>query len=273
MELRKVYDELYGMIEDLKKEGLGGSNVSVTPLVTSGQSIAKITVDNVDKFIKAPYPGNSAVVVSEMFTPTDNAYTKTITDYIEPDVGSIKLITYAAIVLCQTGTPTITFSENVSVLKAGAIETTESGCGGYFALFRKTGTGAVTISVEDENATDWDSDLNGLSIIYLAGNKLYDENTALHISAAAHANYLAPASSQITDDVLIAASLSWVNRYTTACELSNMTANADVYTASVGEFRTAVSDHSYNPYTKANTGVAYTDDASTFVAMVGFTGN
>lgn len=273
MELRKVYDELYGMIEDLKKEASGGSDVTVLPLATTGQPIAKITVDNVETTIKAPYPGNSAVVLSEMFTPTDNAYTKTITDYIEPDVGSIKLITYAAVVLCQTGTPTISFSENVTVLKEGAIETTESGCGGYIALFRKTGTGAVTMTVEDESATEWDSGLNGLSIIHLAGNKLYDDDTALHISAAAHATYLAPASSQVTDDVLIAASLSWVNRYTTACEVSNMTANADVYTASVGEFRTALSDHSYNPYTKANSGVAYTDDATTFVAMIGFTGD
>lgn len=272
MTLEKVYDELIAMIEDVKRNGGGGgSEVTVSQITTTGQNIAKINVDGVDTFIKSPYPETSAVTLSKMFTPSDNAHTETITDYVDTDLGSTKLLTYAVIALCQTATPTISFSENVTVLKSATIETTESGCGGFVALIRKTAAGEATMTIEDENATDWDSGLNGFSIIKLAGKKLYDNNTALHVTAAAHANYLKPTSNQISDEILIAASLSWINRYTTACEVSNMTANADVYTDSVGEFRTAVSDNSYNEFNKANSGVAYTDDSTTFVTMVGFT--
>lgn len=56
MKLEKVYDELYGMIEDLKKKigAGGGSNVSITPTLESGEKLADYTIDGDEGAIYAP---------------------------------------------------------------------------------------------------------------------------------------------------------------------------------------------------------------------------
>ena len=57
MILEKVYDELYGMIEDLKKKvaGIsGGSTVTITPTFESGEKLADFSIDGTDNAIYAP---------------------------------------------------------------------------------------------------------------------------------------------------------------------------------------------------------------------------
>ena len=57
MILEKVYDELYGMIEDLKKKVAsisGGSTVTITPTLQSGQKLADYSIDGTAGSIYAP---------------------------------------------------------------------------------------------------------------------------------------------------------------------------------------------------------------------------
>lgn len=55
MILEKVYDELYGMIEDLKKKvGKGGSQVTITPTLESGEKVADYSIDGTEGAIYAP---------------------------------------------------------------------------------------------------------------------------------------------------------------------------------------------------------------------------
>lgn len=55
MILEKVYDELYGMIEDLKKKiGAGGSQVTITPTLESGEKVAVFSIDGTEGTIYSP---------------------------------------------------------------------------------------------------------------------------------------------------------------------------------------------------------------------------
>lgn len=57
MILEKVYDELYGMIEDLKKKVAsisGGSTVTITPTLESGTKVADYTIDETSGAIYTP---------------------------------------------------------------------------------------------------------------------------------------------------------------------------------------------------------------------------
>ena len=69
MTIEKVYDELYGMIEDLKKQiaaASGGSDVSITPALESGEKIADFEIDGVEGALYAPdNSGFFDVVTSE----------------------------------------------------------------------------------------------------------------------------------------------------------------------------------------------------------------
>jgi hypothetical protein len=57
LSVEKVYDELYGMIEDLKKKIAsisGGTMVTITPALDSGEKIADYTIDDLSGSIYAP---------------------------------------------------------------------------------------------------------------------------------------------------------------------------------------------------------------------------
>ena len=59
MSIEKVYDELYGMIEDLKKQiaaAGGGSDVTITPALESGTKIADFEIDDTPGVLYAPTP-------------------------------------------------------------------------------------------------------------------------------------------------------------------------------------------------------------------------
>lgn len=59
MEIRKVYDELYGMIEDLKKKVAalsGGDDVTITPALESGAKIADYSIGEDTGSLYAPAP-------------------------------------------------------------------------------------------------------------------------------------------------------------------------------------------------------------------------
>ena len=56
MTLEKVYDELYGMIDDLKKQiaAGGGSDVTITPALESGTKIADFSIGSDEGSLYAP---------------------------------------------------------------------------------------------------------------------------------------------------------------------------------------------------------------------------
>ena len=57
MTIEKVYDELYGMIDDLKKQiaaGGGGDEVTITPAMESGVKVADYTIGETEGSIYAP---------------------------------------------------------------------------------------------------------------------------------------------------------------------------------------------------------------------------
>lgn len=58
MTIEKVYDELYGMIDDLKKQiaASGGSDVTITPALESGTKIADYTIGEDEGVLYAPTP-------------------------------------------------------------------------------------------------------------------------------------------------------------------------------------------------------------------------
>lgn len=59
MEIRKVYDELYGMIEDLKKQIAaisGGDEVTITPALDTGTKVADYTIGEDSGVLFAPTP-------------------------------------------------------------------------------------------------------------------------------------------------------------------------------------------------------------------------
>ena len=57
MTIEKVYDELYGMIDDLKKQiaaGGGGDSVTITPALESGVKVADYTIGETEGSLYAP---------------------------------------------------------------------------------------------------------------------------------------------------------------------------------------------------------------------------
>ena len=62
MSIEKVYDELYGMIEDLKKQiaAGSGSDVSITPALESGTKVADFEIDGEAGVLYAPTPETPA---------------------------------------------------------------------------------------------------------------------------------------------------------------------------------------------------------------------
>ena len=58
MTIEKVYDELYGMIDDLKKQiaAGSGSDVSITPALESGTKVADYEIDGEAGVLYAPTP-------------------------------------------------------------------------------------------------------------------------------------------------------------------------------------------------------------------------
>lgn len=58
MTIEKVYDELYGMIEDLKKQIAAGSgtDVTITPALESGTKVADYEIDGEAGVLYAPTP-------------------------------------------------------------------------------------------------------------------------------------------------------------------------------------------------------------------------
>ena len=60
LSVEKVYDELYGMIEDLKKQiaAGSGSDVSITPALESGTKVADFEIDGEAGVLYAPTPAD-----------------------------------------------------------------------------------------------------------------------------------------------------------------------------------------------------------------------
>ena len=72
MTIEKVYDELYGMIDDLKKQiaaGGGGDSVTITPALESGTKVADYTIGEDEGALYAPTPP----LQTNLFFDTANA--------------------------------------------------------------------------------------------------------------------------------------------------------------------------------------------------------
>lgn len=71
MSIEKVYDELYGMIEDLKRKiaaGGGGDEVTITPALESGTKIADYTIGEDEGVLYAPLPADISNTEKEIGT-------------------------------------------------------------------------------------------------------------------------------------------------------------------------------------------------------------
>ena len=87
MTLEKVYDELYGMIEDLKKKvGKGGSEVTITPTLESGEKLADYSIDGTEGAIYAP-------PVMEYYSTTE----RVIGEWIDGSPDYMKVIDIGAL--------------------------------------------------------------------------------------------------------------------------------------------------------------------------------
>lgn len=63
LSVEKVYDELYGMIEDLKKQiaATAGSDVTITPALESGTKVADYSIDGESGSLYSPTPFSFAI--------------------------------------------------------------------------------------------------------------------------------------------------------------------------------------------------------------------
>lgn len=91
MKLEKVYDELYGMIEDLKKKiaALSGSDVTITPALEIGTKVADYSIGDTEGSLYAP----SAADVFSGIDTTAAVQSFTTTKFTEP-------ISYTAAAKC-----------------------------------------------------------------------------------------------------------------------------------------------------------------------------
>lgn len=91
MTLGKVYDELYGMIEDLKKkiQAAEKSDVTITPALESGTKIADYEIDGSEGSIYAP------TVTNYEWVKLDDYTSSTINADIPSDALELRVIVYA----------------------------------------------------------------------------------------------------------------------------------------------------------------------------------
>lgn len=109
MILEKVYDELLGMIEDLKKKvaGLsGGSVVTITPTLQSGEKLADYSIDGTDGAIYAP---SVPEIKSKIFSVATAAsqYVSPFTNYGGVDISEdVATVDQVVSMVVQSGTST-----------------------------------------------------------------------------------------------------------------------------------------------------------------------
>lgn len=116
MTIEKVYDELYGMIDDLKKQiaaGGGGDSVTITPALESGTKVADYTIGETEGSIYAPTPEPSIgpfvdlsaehKITNGSFESTQLSYTATQDCVVLVNMANIVANTFTAIKV-DTGT-------------------------------------------------------------------------------------------------------------------------------------------------------------------------
>lgn len=110
MTIEKVYDELYGMIDDLKKQiaaGGGGDDVTITPALESGTKVADFTIGEDSGSIYAPTPEPSIGpfvdinaerrIANGTFENSQLSYTATQDCVIIVNMANIVANTYTAV--------------------------------------------------------------------------------------------------------------------------------------------------------------------------------
>ena len=143
MKLEKVYDELYGMIEDLKKKVAalsGGDDVTITPALESGTKIADYSIgeDTGSLYAPAPYTPISYSTEEQNTGLTwidgSEIYVKTISCGALPAAGTDKSVAhgitdFAALVKCECMAWDSTHSYGLMIPFANTSVNTQANCG------------------------------------------------------------------------------------------------------------------------------------------------
>lgn len=109
MILEKVYDELIGMIEDLKKKVdsiSGGSTVTIIPTLESGVKLADYSINDTEGTIYAP---SVPELKSKIFSVTTSAsqYVSPFTNYGGVDISEdVATVDQVVSMVVQSGTST-----------------------------------------------------------------------------------------------------------------------------------------------------------------------
>lgn len=140
MKLEKVYDELYGMIEDLKKQIAalsGGDEVTITPALESGTKVADYTIGETEGSLFAPtapgvaYSTTEQVVGSLGTTPLysrifEGSWTQSSTtpfDWLVTDISAAtEGIENVFSVIAETATGTVDVGAEIQINSSGYLQ-------------------------------------------------------------------------------------------------------------------------------------------------------
>ena len=141
MEIRKVYDELYGMIEDLKKKIAalsGGDDVTITPTLESGAKIADYSIGEDTGSLYAPYTPISYSAEEQntglKWIAGSDIYVKTISFGTLPAAGTDKSVAhgitdFGALVKCECVAWDSTHSYGLMIPFTNTSVNTQANCG------------------------------------------------------------------------------------------------------------------------------------------------
>lgn len=149
LSVEKVYDELYGMIEDLKKKIAalsGGDEVTITPALESGTKIADYTIGEDEGVLYAPAP----------YIPLDYSTSEQDTGVKWIDNSPIyqKTVEFGALPNATTKAVAHDITDFAQLIRfdCTAFDSTD---GGFPVPFTSTAAlaGQVTVWVDDTNIT------------------------------------------------------------------------------------------------------------------------
>lgn len=164
MEIKKIYDEIYGMIEDLKRKVAGikpGDAVTITPALDDGTKIADYTIGETEGSLFAPTP-------PAPYTPLNFSTTAQDTGVKWADGRSLYVQSFYG-----------TLSGNASNLKIGEIADFEEA---VFIIGTVAGGG---VSLQ----TPWNSGLNNADQAYCRVDEATGNVQLTHSFAQDYPNY------------------------------------------------------------------------------------
>lgn len=143
MEIRKIYDELYGMIEDLKRKVAGikpGDAVTIIPAMDSGTKIADYAIGETEGTLYAPVPYTPISYSTDeqntglKWIDGTDIYVKTISFGTLPAAGTDKSVAhgitdFGALVKCECVAWDSTHSYGLMIPFTNTSVNTQANCG------------------------------------------------------------------------------------------------------------------------------------------------